>query len=131
MDMDHEVDVFHAVKLIRINRPQLIDMKVGLSLPFISPRFPFYLSADRYPVGMTRRRATYEDVLAAPSNKVAEIIDGELHLSPRPALPHSAAASALGEELGPPFKRGRGGNVRACGTPGSSILTNGFWRSTG
>lgn len=28
MDMDHEVDVFHAVKMIRINRPQLIDMKV-------------------------------------------------------------------------------------------------------
>ncbi|CAJ0581842.1 unnamed protein product, partial [Mesorhabditis spiculigera] len=27
MDMDHEVDVFHAVKLMRINRPQLIDMK--------------------------------------------------------------------------------------------------------
>uniref|UniRef100_A0A1I8A076 Protein-tyrosine phosphatase n=1 Tax=Steinernema glaseri TaxID=37863 RepID=A0A1I8A076_9BILA len=27
MDMDHEVDVFHAVKMIRINRPQLIDMK--------------------------------------------------------------------------------------------------------
>ncbi|KAL3083504.1 hypothetical protein niasHS_011306 [Heterodera schachtii] len=27
MEMDHEVDVFHAVKLIRLNRPQLIDMK--------------------------------------------------------------------------------------------------------
>ncbi|VDD93344.1 unnamed protein product [Enterobius vermicularis] len=27
MDIDHEVDVFHAVKMIRINRPQLIDMK--------------------------------------------------------------------------------------------------------
>jgi Uma2 family endonuclease len=55
------------------------------------------------------RRATYEDVVAAPRDRVAEIIDGELHLSPRPALPHAAAASALGEELGPPFKRGRGG----------------------
>ncbi len=32
MDMDHEVDVFHAVKLIRINRPQLIDLKVQFSL---------------------------------------------------------------------------------------------------
>lgn len=56
-----------------------------------------------------KRRATYEDVLAAPSNMVAEILGGELRLSPRPALPHAAAASALGEELGPPFKRGRGG----------------------
>ena len=56
-----------------------------------------------------KRDATYEDVLRAPSNKIAEIIDGELVLSPRPAGPHTAAASALGEELGPPFKRGRGG----------------------
>ncbi len=40
---------------------------------------------------------------------MAEIINGELVLSPRPAGPHSAAASAIGEELGPPFKRGRGG----------------------
>lgn len=58
---------------------------------------------------MSERRAGYEDVLAAPPNKVAEVLDGELCLSPRPALPHAAAATALGEELGPPFKRGRGG----------------------
>jgi len=56
-----------------------------------------------------RRRATYEDVLSAPEHLVAEVIDGELRLHPRPAKPHTAAASALGEELGPPFKRGRGG----------------------
>ena len=62
-----------------------------------------------------RRVATYEDILAAPPNKVAEIMGGELRLSPRPAKPHAAAASALGEELGPPFKRGRGG-------PGGWIL---------
>lgn len=56
-----------------------------------------------------RRPATYEDVLRAPPHMVAEVIDGDLHLHPRPAKPHAAAASALGEELGPPFKRGRGG----------------------
>src|SRR5690242_8946236 len=56
-----------------------------------------------------KRRATYEDVLNAPEHMVAEIIDGGLELSPRPAKPHAAAATALGEELGPPFKRGRGG----------------------
>jgi Uma2 family endonuclease len=56
-----------------------------------------------------RRLATYEDVLAAPEHMVAEILTGELHLHPRPATPHTAAASALGEELGPPFKRGKGG----------------------
>jgi Uma2 family endonuclease len=62
-----------------------------------------------------RRRATYEDVLAVPRHRVAEIIGGELRVRPRPALPHAAAATALGEELGPPFKRGRGG-------PGGWIL---------
>lgn len=59
--------------------------------------------------GPAPRRATYEDVLSAPPDKVAEIVAGALRLSPRPAGPHTAAASALGEELGPPFKRGRGG----------------------
>jgi len=62
-----------------------------------------------------RRRATYEDVLAAPAHLVAELVHGVLHTHPRPASPHAAAASALGEELGPPFKRGRGG-------PGGWIL---------
>ena len=61
------------------------------------------------------RKATCDNVLAAPRHRVAEIINGELHLSPRPAKPHAAATTALGEELGPPFKRGRGG-------PGGWIL---------
>jgi Uma2 family endonuclease len=56
-----------------------------------------------------KKPATYADVLAAPEHVVAEVVDGELHLNPRPAKPHAAAASALGEELGPPFKRGKGG----------------------
>ena len=56
-----------------------------------------------------RRLATYEDVLSAPSDRVAEVINGELRLHPRPAGPHSSVSSVLGEELGPPFKRGRGG----------------------
>jgi Uma2 family endonuclease len=56
-----------------------------------------------------KREATYEDLLAAPEDKIAEIIEGELVLSPRPASAHSVAMSALQEELGPPFKRGRGG----------------------
>ena len=47
------------------------------------------------------RRATYEDVLNAPENKVAEILDGELFLSPRPASRHAVAASRLGRILGP------------------------------
>jgi Uma2 family endonuclease len=56
-----------------------------------------------------KREATYEDLLAAPEDKIAEIIEGELVLSPRAANAHSVAMSALQEELGPPFGRGRGG----------------------
>jgi len=55
------------------------------------------------------RRATYEDVLRSPSHVVAELLFGTLYRSPRPATSHALAASAIGEELGPPFKRGRGG----------------------
>lgn len=62
-----------------------------------------------------RRLATYEDVLAAPRHLVAELVSGTMHTHPRPRLRHAAVASALGEELGPPFRRGRGG-------PGGWIL---------
>ncbi len=55
------------------------------------------------------KRATYDDVLAAPENKVAEILDGELVLSPRPALAHTDAATRLTSDLEGPFGRGRGG----------------------
>lgn len=55
------------------------------------------------------RQATYNDVLNAPEHVVAEIVFGTLYQSPRPAIAHSIAAAAIGEELGPPFKRGRGG----------------------
>jgi Uma2 family endonuclease len=57
----------------------------------------------------SKRSATYQDVIDAPENMVAEIIGGELRLSSRPGGLATAAASALNEELGPPFKRGRGG----------------------
>ena len=54
-------------------------------------------------------RATYADVLAAPPNLVAEVVFGVLYTHPRPAGPHTRAASLLGMELGGPFDRGRGG----------------------
>jgi Uma2 family endonuclease len=56
-----------------------------------------------------RRRATYDDVLNAPEDKIAEIIDGVLYLSPRPAGPHATAGIALAGDLEPPFDKGRGG----------------------
>lgn len=66
-------------------------------------------------VAPVRRRATYADVLAAPSHLVAELVGGDLRRSPRPAGQHALVASVLGLELGPPFHRGRGG-------PGGWIL---------
>ena len=54
-------------------------------------------------------RATYQDVLDAPSHRVAEIVDGTLYTHPRPAMPHALASSRLGIDLGGPFDRGRGG----------------------
>ena len=55
------------------------------------------------------RPATYDDLVKLPDNLVAEIVDGELHASPRPALPHADAGSALGGVLMPAFGWGRGG----------------------
>jgi len=46
-----------------------------------------------------RKRATYEDVLAAPAHHVAELIDGVLHLQPRPRSRHARASSRLGIAL--------------------------------
>jgi Uma2 family endonuclease len=56
-----------------------------------------------------KRRATYEDVLRAPKNMVAEILFGVLHTQPRPAVPHARATSRLGAKLGGPFDEGKGG----------------------
>jgi Uma2 family endonuclease len=55
------------------------------------------------------RRATYDDLLQVPNHRVAEIVDGDLHVSPRPAPRHALAASVLGIDLGQPFHHGRGG----------------------
>ncbi|MCK6533769.1 MAG: Uma2 family endonuclease [Polyangiaceae bacterium] len=65
-----------------------------------------------------RTHATYADLLAVPPGKVAQLIGGVLHTHPRPAARHTNAASVLGEELGPPFRRGRGG-------PGGWVILDG------
>lgn len=63
-----------------------------------------------------KRRATYEDLMQVPENLVAEIIDGELVTSPRPASPHANAAYVLG------------GDVRRFhGPPGGSDAPGGWW----
>lgn len=56
--------------------------------------------------GEAKRRATYQDVLDAPENVVAEVIDGELHTQPRPRMRHAIAASRLGAVLEVALDRG-------------------------
>lgn len=55
-----------------------------------------------------QRRATYGDLLKVPDILVAEILDGELFTSPRPASPHAQASSVLRGVLDP-FARQIGG----------------------
>ena len=56
-----------------------------------------------------KKDATYADLCAVPENFVAEILGGELYAFPRPASPHSLAASVLGAELTGPFHIGKNG----------------------
>ena len=59
-----------------------------------------------------KKGATYDDLRDVPENFVAEMFDGELYATPRPALPHAHAATVLGGKLGGPFHRnGPGGWV--------------------
>lgn len=60
-------------------------------------------------VAAPRRRASYEDVLAAPETVIAEVLFGVLYTNPRPAAPHAMAASRVAVDLGGPFDRGHGG----------------------
>jgi Uma2 family endonuclease len=59
--------------------------------------------------GRARRPATYEDLLAVPDHLIAEILDGELYTTPRPAPRHAAASSGIGGLVWGPFDRGHGG----------------------
>jgi len=54
-------------------------------------------------------RPTYDDLRRVPPDKVAEIVDGELVVSPRPAVRHARAATVLSADLGGPFDRPAGG----------------------
>jgi Uma2 family endonuclease len=56
-----------------------------------------------------KRPATYEDLKRVPDHMVAEILNGDLFATPRPALPHARTSSALATEISGPFDQGRGG----------------------
>ena len=53
--------------------------------------------------------ATYDDLLAVPEHLVAELIDGDLITSPRPASPHARASSILGSKIVSAFDEGERG----------------------
>lgn len=52
------------------------------------------------------RQASYQDVLNAPPHLIAEIIDGELQLQPRPSASHADAATGIVSVLAPLRRRG-------------------------
>ncbi len=68
-------------------------------------------------MGTADRRATYDDLIAVPDHLVAEIIDGELFTSPRPASPHARAGMAIGHDLFGGFD----------GPPGGPASPGGWW----
>ncbi len=56
-------------------------------------------------------------MLQVPDYLVAEIIDGDLYTSPRPASPHAVASSAIGSDIFGPFHR----------NPGDPAGPGGWW----
>ena len=73
------------------------------------------LACYRRSVKGARRAAKYEDLCKVPDTMVGEIIDGELVVTPRPALPHTLAASAIGSVLFDRFNRDPGAPGEAGG----------------
>jgi Uma2 family endonuclease len=55
-----------------------------------------------------KKGATYDDLARVPEHFVAEMFDGELYASPRPAYPHSRAGGVLHAKLGDAFDFGDG-----------------------
>ncbi|MBI3785356.1 MAG: Uma2 family endonuclease [Deltaproteobacteria bacterium] len=56
-----------------------------------------------------RKPVLYADIEALPEGVVGEIIEGELHVHPRPAPRHALVASRLGALLNTEFDEGMGG----------------------
>lgn len=52
------------------------------------------------------RPVTYDDLVGLPDHVVGEILGGDLHVSPRPAMRHSSSAFSMSIGLGGAFQRG-------------------------
>ena len=55
------------------------------------------------------RKATYKDLREVPEHLIAEILEGDLWVSPHPLPRHSHAMTMLVAALVPPFQHGNGG----------------------
>jgi Uma2 family endonuclease len=67
--------------------------------------------------GADKRPATFEDLLNVPEDQFAEILNGELSVTPKPAAPHETVAALIAQGLGP-FNGEPGGP----GGPGGWII---------
>lgn len=56
-----------------------------------------------------RENASYADIESLPDHMVGEIIDGELLAVPRPSPEHGLSTTEMLTDLGPPFRRAKGG----------------------
>ena len=63
---------------------------------------------------LEKKPATYEDLCKVPDTKIAEILGGELIVSPRPAGRHTAVSSTAGSDIHGPFHR-KSGDKRGPG----------------
>ena len=66
---------------------------------------------------VVKRYATQEDLAAVPDTMVAELIDGDLIVTPRPASPHARAEMIIGHDLAGAFD----------GPPGGAAKPGGWW----
>lgn len=73
--------------------------------------------ATSAPMAIRKYPATHEDLRDVPDTMVAEIIDGELIATPRPASPHAHATSVLAGDLIGAFHR----------PPGDPAGPGGWW----
>jgi Uma2 family endonuclease len=58
------------------------------------------------PAKLLKKGARYDDLCRVPDRFIAEILDGDLYASPRPALPHARATTVLLSRLGAVFDLG-------------------------
>jgi len=62
-----------------------------------------------HPSAVQPARATYDDLLKAPEDVVAELVDGYLFMSPRPRAAHTRFTHEFGFRLSAAFEKGLGG----------------------